>query len=150
MSDRSSVIFNSLWPRGLFPIGLLCPWKPLGKNTGMCSLSLLQGILLTPGSNPSLLHCWQILYHLNNQGSPPNLPRLLQCLYANRQSSSQWPSARRKPRARILCSDSLFTYLVYFQQTVIRVIYIQLWRHCMALNNCHFERWSTRYTVCKD
>ena len=34
------------------------------------SHSLLQGIFLTQGSNPSLLHCRQILYHLIRQGSP--------------------------------------------------------------------------------
>ena len=31
---------------------------------------LLQGIFLTQGLNPGLLHCRQILYHLNHQGSP--------------------------------------------------------------------------------
>ena len=31
---------------------------------------LLQGIFLTQGWNPGLLHCRQILYHLNHQGSP--------------------------------------------------------------------------------
>ena len=31
--------------------------------------SLLQGIFLTHGLNPSLLHCRQILYHLSHQGS---------------------------------------------------------------------------------
>ena len=34
------------------------------------SHSLLQGIFLTQGSNPGLLHCRQILYHLSHQGSP--------------------------------------------------------------------------------
>ena len=29
----------------------------------------LQGIFLTQGSNPGLLHCRQILYHLSYQGS---------------------------------------------------------------------------------
>ena len=33
-----------------------------GRNTGVGSLSLLQGIFPTPGSNPGLLHCRQILY----------------------------------------------------------------------------------------
>ena len=33
--------------------------------------SLLQGIFPTQGSNPGLLHCRQILYHLSHQGSPP-------------------------------------------------------------------------------
>ena len=31
--------------------------------------SLLQEIFLTQGSNLGLLHGWQILYHLNHQGS---------------------------------------------------------------------------------
>ena len=32
--------------------------------------ALLQGIFPTQGSNPGLLHCRQILYHLSYQGSP--------------------------------------------------------------------------------
>ena len=32
--------------------------------------SLLQGIFLTQGSNPGLLNCRQILYHLSYQGNP--------------------------------------------------------------------------------
>ena len=36
----------------------------------MSSHSLLQGIFLTQGSNPGLLHCRQILYHLRHQGNP--------------------------------------------------------------------------------
>ena len=34
------------------------------------SLSLLQGMFLTQGSNPGLLHCRQILYKLSQKGSP--------------------------------------------------------------------------------
>ena len=33
------------------------------------SYSLLQGIFLTQGLNPGILHHWQILYHLGHQGS---------------------------------------------------------------------------------
>ena len=36
----------------------------------MGSLYFLQGIFLTQGSNPGLLHCRQILYQLSHQGSP--------------------------------------------------------------------------------
>ena len=32
--------------------------------------ALLQGIFPTEGSNPGLLHCRHILYHLSYQGSP--------------------------------------------------------------------------------
>ena len=43
-----------LWPHGLYPARLLCPWDSPGKNTGVGSHSLLQGIFLTQGSNPGL------------------------------------------------------------------------------------------------
>ena len=48
------------------------PAEPPGKprNTGVGSLSLLQGIFPTQESNYSLLHCRQILYQLSYQGSP--------------------------------------------------------------------------------
>ena len=39
-----------------------------GKNTGVGSRCLLQGIFPTQGSNPGLLHCRRILYHLGHQG----------------------------------------------------------------------------------
>ena len=41
-----------------------------GQNTGMVSLSLLQGIFPTQGSNAGLLHCRWILYQLSHKGSP--------------------------------------------------------------------------------
>jgi len=51
-----------------------CSWNPLGQNTGTHSLSLLQGIFPTQGSNPGLPHCRphcrQILYQLSYKGSP--------------------------------------------------------------------------------
>ena len=47
----------------------LCPWDSVGKNTGVGCHFLLQGILLTQGSNLGLLHCRQILYHLSHQGN---------------------------------------------------------------------------------
>ena len=40
------------------------------ENTGVGSLSLLQGIFPIQGSNPSLLHCRWILYQLSYEGSP--------------------------------------------------------------------------------
>ena len=36
---------------------VFCPGNSPGKNTGMGSHSLLQGIFLTQGLNPGLLHC---------------------------------------------------------------------------------------------
>ena len=44
------------------------PGKP--KNTGVGSLSLLQGLFPTQESNPGLPHCRQILYQLSYQYLP--------------------------------------------------------------------------------
>ena len=41
-----------------------------GENTGVSSLSLLQGIFPTQELNMCLLHCRQILYQLSHKGSP--------------------------------------------------------------------------------
>ena len=41
--------------------------QEFSRNTVLHSLSLLQGIFPTQGSNPGLPHCRQILYHLSHQ-----------------------------------------------------------------------------------
>ena len=67
-----SVVFDSLWPHGLWPARLLWPWDFPGKNTGVGCHTLLQGIFPTQGWNPCLPHCRWILYHLSHQGEPKN------------------------------------------------------------------------------
>ena len=51
----------------------ISPWNSLGQNTGVSSLSLLQGIFPTQGLKTGLPHCRQILYQLSSQGSPRKL-----------------------------------------------------------------------------
>ena len=43
--------------------------RGFGKKTGVGCHFLLQGIFLTQESNPSLLHCRQILYQLSYEGN---------------------------------------------------------------------------------
>jgi len=62
-SESRSVVSDSLRPHGL------SPWNSTGQNTGVDSLSLLQGIFPTQESNPGL-HCRQILYQLSHKGTP--------------------------------------------------------------------------------
>ena len=64
-SESRSVVSYSLQPQGLYS-----PWNSPGQNTGMGSLSLLQGIFPTQGSNPGLSHCGQILYQLSHKATP--------------------------------------------------------------------------------
>ena len=54
----------------LRPHGVCSPWNSPDPNSGVGSLSFLQGIFPTQGSNPGLPHCRQILYQLSYQGSP--------------------------------------------------------------------------------
>ena len=67
-SESHSVVSASLGPRGLYS-----PRNSRGQNTGVGSLSLLQGIFPIQGSNPGLPHCRQILYQLSHKGSPKTL-----------------------------------------------------------------------------
>ena len=53
----------------LRPHGLYSPWNSLGQNTGVSTLSLLQGIFPTQGWNPGLPHCRWIFYQLSHKGS---------------------------------------------------------------------------------
>ena len=62
-----SVVSDSLRPHGLEPTTLLHPWDFPGKSTGVGCHFLLQGIFLTQGLNPGLLHCRQMLYCLSHQ-----------------------------------------------------------------------------------
>ena len=62
-SESCSVVSNSLRPCGLYS-----PWSSPGQNTEVGSLSLLQGIFPTPGSNPGLPHC-----RLSHKGNPKQL-----------------------------------------------------------------------------
>ena len=65
-----SVVSHSLWPRGPWPVKLLCPWDSPSKNAGVGCHALLQGIFLTQGLNPCLTHCCQSLSCLRHQESP--------------------------------------------------------------------------------
>ena len=64
-SESLSAVSDSLRPRGLYS-----PWNSPGQNTGVGSLSLLQGIFPTQEWNLGLLHCRWSLYQLSYQGSP--------------------------------------------------------------------------------
>ena len=61
-SESHSVVSDSLQPHGLYS-----PWNSPGQNTGVGSLSFLQGIFPTQGSNPGLLHCRWFLYQLSHK-----------------------------------------------------------------------------------
>ena len=61
-SESCSDVSDSLWPHGLYRL-----WNSPGQNTGVGSLSLLQGIFPTQGLKSGLPHCRQILYQLSHK-----------------------------------------------------------------------------------
>ena len=81
------------------------PWNSPGQDTGVGSLSLLQGIFPTQGSNPGLPHCRWILYQLSHKGSP----RILEWVaYPFPSGSSQ---CRNQTRVTHTAGNSLPTEL---------------------------------------
>ena len=98
---------NSLRPQGLQPTKFLCPWNSPGKNTGVGSHSLLQGIFLTQGLNLGLLHCRQIFFLLSEPPGKhcPTAPTMQnkkfkvwknktkQCVYISKSSPLGNPNA---------------------------------------------------------
>ena len=81
-SESCSVVSDSLQHHGPYS-----PWNSPSQNTGVGSLSLLQGIFPTQELNPGLLHCWRILYQLSHKGSP----RILMWVAYPFSSRSSWP-----------------------------------------------------------
>ena len=99
-SESCSVVSDSLQPHGLYS-----PWNSPAQNTGVGSLSLLQGIFPTQGSNPGLLHWRRILYQLSHKGSP----RILE--WVAYPSPVDLPDPGIKPGSPALQADSLPTEL---------------------------------------
>ena len=98
--ESCSVVSESLWPHGLYS-----PWNSPGQNTGVDSLSLLQGIFPTQGSNPGLLHCRWILCQLSHKGNP----KILEWVACPFSSGSSQP--RNWTRVSCMQADSLPTEL---------------------------------------
>ena len=85
-SESHSVVSNTLRPHGLFS-----PWNYPGQNTGVGSLSLLQGIFPTQGLNPGLQHCRWIFFPAEPPGKPKNTGvgslSLLQQIFLTQESN---------------------------------------------------------------
>ena len=77
----------------LWTVQVLRPWDSPGKNTGVGSHPLLQGIFPTQGLNSGLPHCRQTLYHLCHQGSPSSF--LGSCNHLSLKSVFQHCSCQR-------------------------------------------------------
>ena len=92
-----------LWPHGLKPARLLCPWDSPGKNIGVGCHFLLQEIFPTQESNLGLLHCRQIKMKANGIQNFPNQGSNLRPLQWNHGVLTTGPSGK-----------SIYTYVTFF------------------------------------
>ena len=85
-SESRSVLSDSLWPYGLYS-----PWNSLGQNTGVGSLSLLQGIFPTPWVKPKSPPLQTDSLPAKPQGKPKNTGvdslSLLQQIFPTQESN---------------------------------------------------------------
>ena len=89
-------------PDSLQSYGQYSLWNSPGQNTGVGSLSLLQGIFPAQGLNPGLPSCRCILYQLSHKG----IPRLLEWVAYPFSSGSSQP----RNWTRVSCiAGGLFT-----------------------------------------
>ena len=133
-SESRSVVSDSLWPHGPYSL-----WNSPGQNTGVGSLSFLQGIFPSQGSNQSLLHLRQIFYQLSSQGSPKQLYHLANSVIVSLngrtrcQNRSAWQSPIRSIPLNLLsiCTCGLYTLLsIHHLETAFG-----LFRVCMCVQN---------------
>ena len=133
-SESHSVVLDFLWPHGIL------------QNTGMDSLSLLQGIFPTQGSNPRLQHCRQIRYQLSHKGSP----RILEWVAYPFSSGSSWPrnwngvswiagrfftnELSGKPKSMSLSGVCVFKWDIWYMWQVPRYMWIRVHMHvCLSI-----------------
>ena len=74
-------------PMDCSPPGFSVRGDSPGKNTGVGCHAFLQGVFLTQGMNPGLLHCRWIIYCLSYQGSP----RILEWVAYSFFRGCSWP-----------------------------------------------------------
>ena len=130
-SESGLIGSNSLWPHGLYSL-----WKSPGQNNGVDSLSLLQGIFPTQGSNPGVPYRRQILYQLSHQGNP----RILEWVDYPISRGLPWP----RNRTRVSCIAGRF-----FTNWAIREAHISLkWKWKVKVKSLsRVQLFATPWTV---
>ena len=129
-SESHSVMSDSLQPHGLYS-----PWNSPGQNTGASSLSVLQGIFPTQGSNPSLPHCRWIPYQVSQKASP----RILEWVDFPFSRGASWPRNQTAVSCIsggfILCQivDKLSNYSIKNQE---KLLTISLIKNCLLMVWC--------------
>ena len=136
---------HSLWQ--------LCPWHFPGENTGVGCHCLLQGIFLTQGSNPCLLH-WQVdslplasfvvqlLRHVQLFGTPWTVAHQVSLSFTISQSLLKFMSieSARPPNYLILCCPllllpSIFPSIrVFSNKSALHIRWPKYWNFSFSIH----------------
>ena len=100
VTQSCPTLCDPVWP-------LYTSWNSPSQNTGVGSLSHLQGISPTHGLSTGLLHCRQILYQLSHKESP----RILEWVAYPFSRESSWP----RKWTGVSCIVSGFFYQLSYQ-----------------------------------
>ena len=128
-SESRSAVSDSLQPHGLYN-----PWDSPGWNTGVSSLSLLQGVFSTQGLNPGLPHCRRILSQLSHQGSPGILEWV-----AYPFSSG---SSRPRNRTRVCCLAGRFFTNWATREALYLIIHVSKPQNCNSKSASSGKLWT--------
>ena len=129
---------------------LYSPWNSSGLNIGVDSLSLLQGIFPTQGSNIGLLHCRRILYQLSHKGSPRILEWVAFPFFRGSSQPRNW--------TRVSCIAGRFLYQLSYQGSLLEWVAYPFsmgysWPRNQTRVSCvagrFFTRWATREALIK-
>ena len=144
-SESCSVVSDSLRLHGLYS-----PWNSPGQNTGVGSLSPLQGIFPTQGLNPGLPHCSQVLYQLSHKGSPRILEWVVYPFSSRSSQPSNWTG--------VSCISGRFFTNWAMREALLSILpmylYIQKWQPTPVFlpGKSHGQRRLTGYSQrdCKE
>ena len=128
-SESHSVVSDSLQPHGLHS-----PWNSPGQNTGLGSLSFLQGIFPTQGSNPGLPHCRRILYQLSHHMTTGKIIALIRQTFVSKGMSLLFNMLSRLVIAFLPRSKRLFISWLQSPSAVIlepkKIKYVTVFHCC--------------------
>ena len=115
-----------MWPHGLQPARLLCPWDSLGKSTEVDCNAILQGIFPTQGSNRSPALQADPL-PLSHEGSPRSECDSSNVKHTNLTSWNSMCFLLQNPRPARVGNRNAYTSL-----DSVLPAHLQGWRLCRA------------------
>ena len=121
---------------------LWIPWISRGWTPAGCH-AILQEIFTTQGSNPGLVHCRQIIYHLSHQGSP----RILEWVAYPFTRGSSWS----RNRTSVFCIAGGF-FTSWATKEAQSFLFPTKWKdiwHLLEEESRACQTWANKHCWCK-